>query len=408
MVHLGASVIAAPLAHPQAGKSGVSASDLEKENVSIARLRLSVFCGITILLLLVKTPNVFAQTTTITGVSYTRTALFDIDTQTPTPALIVNATIGYGDAKAGDYLLVGVFDLDDGNPVSGLGSSSPLSCSSTVGVAGCLVPLSKKQGVERMSFSLDHPKGVWNLALIAALLDNASDPIANSYSDYTFTMTVQTALTFKVNVPVEVPVSVDGVNGSGGSVQLVLVAGNHTISVPQFVSVNNVTRLKFLNWSDGSTALNRTVELDHDITLNGNYVTQYYLHVISPVSVNGTGWYDAGATVTLSIQSNTYSMGGIIGILGGKWVFQNWSQGRSDLSSSSAVTLAMNSPQSVNAQWAPDYTVPFAILGFVSVLSAGTFYFTKIRATRKSRRPSGLRRSRSKPRVRPRKRKITR
>lgn len=258
--------------------------------MSIARL--SAFCGITILLLLVKTPNVFAQTTTITSVSYTRTALFDIDTQTPTPSLIVNATVGYGDAKDGDYLLVGVFDLDDGNPVSGLGSSIPLPCSSTVGVAGCLVPLAKQQGFERMSFSLDHPKGVWNLALIAALLDNAADPIANSYSDYTFTMTVQTALTFKVNVPVYVPVSVDGVNGSGGSVQLVLAAGNHTISVPQFVSVNNVTRLKFLIWSDGSTAANRTVELDHDITLNGNYVTQYYLHIISPVNVNGTGWYD--------------------------------------------------------------------------------------------------------------------
>lgn len=375
--------------------------------MSSARLRLVAFCGITILLLLLRTPNVFAQTTTITGVSYTRTALFDIDTQTPTPPLIVNATIGYGDAKAGDYLLAGVFDLDDGNPVSGLGSSSPQSCSTTAGVAGCLVSLVKQQGFEKMSFSLDHPKRVWNLALIAALLNNASDPISNSYSDYTFTMTVQTGLTFNVNVPVEVPVSVDGVNGSGGSVQLVLAAGNHRVSVPQFVSVNNVTRLKFLNWSDGSTAANRTIELDHDITLNGNYVTQYYLDIVSPVNINGTGWYNAGVTVTLSIQSNTRSMDGIMGILGGKWVFQNWSQGRSELSLSSTVSFAMNSPKAVNAQWVEDYTVPSAILAFVSLLFAGTLYLRKIGATRRRSRPSRPRslRSGSKSRVRSRKQK---
>jgi len=374
--------------------------------MSASRLRLIVFCALAILLL-VKPPNVFAQTTTITDVSYTKTALFDIDTQTPTPLLIVNATIGYGDAGVGDYLLVGVFDLDSGNPVLGMGSSSPQPCSSTVGIAGCLVPLAKRRGMERMSFSLDHPKEVWNLALIAALLDNASDPIANSYSDYTFTITVQTALTFDVNVPIDVPVMVDGVNGSGGAVQLALPAGNHTLSVPEFVSVNNATRLKFLDWSDGSTATNRTVELDHDITLNGNYVTQYHLAIISPVDVNGTGWYDAGATVTLSIQSNDHSMGGVMGMLGGKWVFQNWSEDHTEISPSSTVSFAMNSPRVVNAHWAPDYTVPLAILALVSTLTAGTFYFTAMRTIGRPHGRSRSRQKRSKSRARSRKRKIT-
>lgn len=40
------------------------------------------------------------------------------------PQLILNATVTYDDAKPGYYLTVGVFDLDDGNSVDDLGSSS--------------------------------------------------------------------------------------------------------------------------------------------------------------------------------------------------------------------------------------------------------------------------------------------
>jgi len=362
-----------------------------------------VVCVIAILLFLVKAPNAMAQTTTITGVSYTKTALFEIDTQSPNPPLTVNATIGYGDAKAGDYLIVGIFDLDSGNLVAGLGSSSPQSCSTTSQSAGCLVPLSNEQGSERMQFSLEHPQVVWNLALIAALLDNATHPVPNSYSDYTFTISVKSALTLSINVPVSVPVNVDGVNGSGGSIQLVLAAGNHTVSVPQLVSVNNVTRLRFLDWSDGSTAPNRTVELNYDVKLNANYATQYYLDVVSPVNVTGAGWYDAGTTATLSIPSKTQRMGGIMGIIGARWVFQDWFESTTEISRSSTQSFTMTSPETINVQWAPDYTTPLVILGMVILLSGGTLYVrrsksitakTRSRVRRRTKRPTSSDRSR--------------
>jgi hypothetical protein len=356
-------------------------------NAELMRIRLAVLCAAAILLIIVKSPNVTAQTTTITNVNYTKTALFDIDTQSPNPPLIVNATIGYGDAEVGDYLIVGVFDLDSGNLVAGLGSSSPQSCSTTTQSAGCLVPLSNENGSERMQFSLEHPQVVWNLALIAALLDNDTHPIPNSYSDYTFTISVKSALTLSINVPDSVPVNVDGVNGSGGNIQLVLAAGNHTVSIPQVVSVNNVTRLKFLDWSDGSTSANRTVELNYDITLNGNYVTQYYLDVVSPVNVNGTGWYDAGSSATLSIPSINQTMGGIMGIVGAKWVFQGWSEGSTLVSRSSTQSFTITSPQTISVQWAADYTAPSVILGIVILLSVGTFYVRHRKSiTEKSRR----------------------
>ena len=347
-------------------------------------------------MLLVRSPSAYAQTTTITDVSFTKTTLFDIDTQTPTTPIIVNATISYEDAKAGYYLAVGIFDLDDGNLVRGLGSSTPQPCSSTAEFAGCIVPLSDNQGSERMQFSLGRPKAVWNLALIAAILDNAQTPISSSFSDYTFTIEARSALTLAVNLPNNVPVNIDGVNGSG-TIQLVLAAGNHSLSVPQYVPVDNVTRLKFLGWSDGSTAANRTVELNHDITLTGSYIIQYRLELISPVKINGAGWYDQDALVTLSVQSVAQPMNGIAGVLGGKWTFDGWSEDANEISRARITSLTMNSSHIVKALWTPDYSVPAAIIAAILLLTLFTLCAARTRkATAKTR-------TRPRRRARPRK-----
>ena len=368
----------------------------------------SVFtiCVLILLCALLNLPNVISQTTTITNVSYTRTALYDIDTETTTPPLVLNATVSYAETKTGYYLAVGVFDLDDGNLVNGLGSSSPQSCATTTQFAGCIIPLANADGSDRVQFLLSRPKGVWNLVLVAAILDNKQNPIYTSFSDYTFTMIVHSALTLEVDVPNGVAVSVDGVNGTGGNVQLVLAAGSHFVSVPNTVQINENTRIKFRNWSDGSTDANRSVALNHDIVLHANYVIQYRLQVISPVSVGGGGWYDTGTKVTLSIQSATQPMSGIVGILGGKWIFQGWSQGEIEISRSPIVSVTMNSAQIINMRWAPDYSVPAAILALISLLSAGTFYVTRMRIAawktgKRSRRR--MRRSQSRARSRTRK-----
>lgn len=365
----------------------------------------AALCGIALLSLLFRAPNVLAQTTTITNVSYTRTALFDIDTQTPSPPLIVNATVGYSGAKSGDYLAVGIFDLDDGNLVDGLGSSNPQSCTSAAGSAGCIVPLTNAEGSERMQFSLDHPKGVWNLALIAALLDSTTDPISNSFSDYTFTITVRTALTLTVNVPDNVQVDIDGVNGTWGSLQLVLAAGDHTVSVPAIIPIDNSTRLRFVKWSDGSTATNRTISLNHDVTLDGNYIVQYRLDLISPVYVGGAGWYDTGINVTLSIGPATRPMSGLMGTMGGKWVFEGWALGATEFSKSPTTSVAMNSSLVISVHWMPDYTIPAGVAVLLSLLAGGTIYAMR---TRHSSARRAKKRSRRKRRSRPRRHARTR
>jgi hypothetical protein len=237
-----------------------------------------------------------------------------------------------------------------------------------------------------MQFSLVHPKRVWNLALVAAILDDAHNPISNSYSDYTFTISVQTALTLDIIVPDHIPVIVDGVNGSG-SIQLVLAAGKHSLSVPQFVQIDDVTRLRFSNWSDGSTDTNRSVELNHDITLNANYITQYRLQVITPVDVNGAGWYDEGANVTLSVPSTSVSIVGFLGSLGGNWVFQSWVVDEQTISNSTTLLVTMNSPLVVIVAWRSDYRSPLIILALITALAALALYTVRGRsATQKVRR----------------------
>lgn len=343
-------------------------------------------------------PNVKAQTTTITNVSYTHTALFDIDTQTTNSPLVLNATVNYADAKPGDYLLAGVFDLDDGNLVSGLGSSSPQSCATTTQFAGCIISLVNTVGSDNLQFLLTHPKGVWNLALEVGLLDKVQNIIPTSFSDYTFTISVSSALTLEVNVPNSVAVSVDGVNGSGGSIQLVLVAGAHTVSIPKMVQIDNVTRIEFTNWSDGSANANRSVALNHDIVLQANYVTQYKLQVISPVSVEGEGWYDADSTATLSIPSQTTPMTGVLGVLGAKWVFQGWTEDGHRMSGSTIDRITMDAPHIVDVNWTADYSLPLSILGTLAILLAFTILYSR-RRFQKRKRP---RRGRKKRRLRAR------
>jgi len=361
-----------------------------------SRILVFTIWGLILLCALINSPNVRAQTTTITNVTYTRSALYDIDTETTNPPLVLNATVSYAEAKAGYYLAAGVFDLDDGNLVSGLGSSSPQSCATTTQFAGCIMPIASAAGSERVQFLLSHPKGVWNLALVAGILDNEQNLISTSSSDYTFTVVVHSALTLEVDVPSGVAVSVDGVNGTGGSVQLVLAAGSHFVSVPGIVQINDDTRIEFRNWSDGFTNANRSVALNHDIVLHANYVTQYMLQVISPVSVHGEGWYDTGSNVSLSVQSPIVPMSGFLGILGAKWIFQGWTEDGHELSGSTLDQVTMNSPHVVAVIWKADYRLPLIIVTTLAILLALVILYSR-RRTQKRKRPRRGRSHRSAP-----------
>jgi len=331
------------------------------EAVTICSLLfLSIFSGI---------PGVKAQSTNVTNVAYPSTTLYNLDTETSSPPLIVNATVNYEGARPGFYLDVGVFDLDNGNIVNTEGSASPISCAVSPQYAGCYIPLSTSEGSVNVEFLLGRPQSVWNLAILSVLLNSTGSAILSSENDYSFTIVVHTGLTLVVEVPIPVQVTIDGVNGTG-IVRLSLSSGKHIVSVPEIFPYPNGTRLKFTGWSDGSAQANRTVALDYDTTLRADYVTQYHLTIASPVNVTGAGWYDSGSIARLSIPTTQLPMSTPLGTLGGKWVFEGWSENGTLSSRNTTQTLKMTSPKTISAEWHADFTLPGIILVIV-IVTAG-------------------------------------
>jgi hypothetical protein len=223
---------------------------------------------LTIALLTCIFPSVHAQTTTITDISYPKESAFNLESRTANPPLTVSATVGFSDAKIGDFLAVGVFDLESGKVESGSGSASPAECIPRYLYAGCLVVITSSAGTENVTFQLTSPRRIMQLSLVAGIYGNGSSTlIPGSTSDVEFAIRVATALNLQLNVPNVVPVTLDGRKQGQGSVSVSLVVGSHNISIPNIVQVDDGSRIKFEKWSDGVTQENRTVQLNQEITL---------------------------------------------------------------------------------------------------------------------------------------------
>jgi hypothetical protein len=192
------------------------------------------------------------------------------------------------------------------------------------------------------AFYLD--KGTWNF-----YSNSTSGP---SFLQVTVKISRTASLSVVLGVP-DVVVSFDNTSvktSSDGYAQMTLLLGsNHVVSVPPLVELQNSTRLVFGGWSDRSNQTQRAVLLDGDSKLVGSYVVQYLLHENSIVSdYSHSSWYDAGSNVSLHVEP---SVGGFLGL---RYVFRGWS---GDLgSTSTSVSLVMDKPKVVNADFVVDYS----------------------------------------------------
>jgi hypothetical protein len=156
----------------------------------------------------------------------------------------------------------------------------------------------------------------------------------------------------------DVPVAFDNVTietSRGGDAQLmILVGSNHIISVQPVVELQNSTRYVFTGWTDGINQTQRVVALHGDMRLSGSYRTQYLLKVNSIIPEYAKSeWYNIGANVSLRVDDSV-PMSGLLGSLGARYVFRNWS---GDLESNSAsVNVTMDKPKILNADYTGDYT----------------------------------------------------
>jgi len=156
----------------------------------------------------------------------------------------------------------------------------------------------------------------------------------------------------------DIPVKVNGSTASTsslGSVTLQLPVGvAHQITVESILLFDNSTRMVFAGWRDGSNDTQRTLMLDGDLKITGAYRTQYLLRVSSILSAySNSTWFDSGSNITLRADDSV-PMSGVFGMFGLRYVFRGWS---GDIESTArSVSLIVNKPRAVNANFDVDYT----------------------------------------------------
>jgi len=325
-----------------------------------------------ILLLTIPVPEAYAApSTSISDLQY--------------PAHIVLGTSKYADgipvafqvhwtgARQNDLLLMGV--LDDQTQDFAEGSTDITGCllsrGGTVfekkGRAYCALLLPKSsEGWTRAAFHVKlQSLGTHYLLAKAMLADSYGRSRAGSVSlSPRFSVEVTSTLSLTVSVPSGVTVTLDGVAQQTGTVSAGVGVGSHTLSIPDLVPVDSVTRLRFDRWTDGSTSSNRLLRLEDDAQFEAVYVKQFLLTTRSPYgNATGGGWYDEGTTATFSVAT-PQPMSGLYGLLGGKYVFSRWSGGST--ANTPTASAKMDGPKTVTAMWSVDYRTP--VLAFAMIL----------------------------------------
>jgi hypothetical protein len=145
---------------------------------------------------------------------------------------------------------------------------------------------------------------------------------------------------------------------AGQSQTLLLRIGSpHTVSVDTYLQEDNLTR--FYCASDSAS-----VSSDGEIMFT--YKPQYYLSVSSPFGESsGNGWYDGDSKASFSVDPSSSPLAGLLGILGGKNVFEKWTGDATGTSTHDEIV--MKSPKSVSAVWRADYSSVYLIIALIGL-----------------------------------------
>ncbi|HKM76188.1 MAG TPA: hypothetical protein VJZ32_07210, partial [Candidatus Bathyarchaeia archaeon] len=176
-----------------------------------------------------------------------------------------------------------------------------------------------------------------------------SYPYSNGYSGYSSYSSSQYQLTLNAN-----PSSLASQVTGGGSYSYGSTA---SFSVSQTtVQTAPDTRYVFQGWSGGYTgsATSGSVTMTSSATVTANFQPQYLLTLSAQPSgapsPQGSGWFNAGSTASISIPSQIVSQNA-----GSQLVFNGWTVDGSSNQGGSTSSLQMNSPHVVIAQYAQQY-----------------------------------------------------
>ena len=300
----------------------------------------------------------------------------------------VTATIYYNNTTPGFQLVVGIQDISLSPPVIVPGtvvSSTDPCVNQPEPAALCAITVPQSSGAEHISFQVGGIFGVrrepgkWDLNITSVLVDTHNKLVPGSVSSKLFQIDLS-PVALNIIVPATVPVTVDGVQQPTGPVSIGVGLGQHNVTVPDAVQLNESTRLRFSEWSDGYPATLRSIVVNNSTTLGVDYVIQNLLTLVG-VGQNGTErqWYDADTNATFS--ANQYGpAGGTLGAMGGRLSFQGWYENGQLITNSATVTIPMNNPHTLIASWQMDYTLPSIIL--LAIVAAVILAITHRRANK--------------------------
>jgi len=130
---------------------------------------------------------------------------------------------------------------------------------------------------------------------------------------------------------------------------------NSTVTVaasnPSNVTANT-SRYLFSSWTGytSSNSTSVTVTMRSPVTLQANWIEQYYVTITSPAGTpSGQGWYNAGTAVTVGVQSTVQYPNGT------RMIFNDWNSTK--LANNPTTQIIVNSPTSLLAAWRTQYFV---------------------------------------------------
>jgi hypothetical protein len=197
--------------------------------------------------------------------------------------------------------------------------------------------------------------------------------------DMDFVEPLVTILTPIPHMPVLVDRTVVQTDASG-KIQFYIAWGQHQITVPGTIPIDQGTRNAFSAWSDGIQQSNRTVNVGDNLTLSAEYGVQHKIEASSPYgSVKGDGWYFENTTATISVSPTNIPADGVMGYLGVRHVFDHWTGACTTSGSQCAVLV--NGPKSTYALWRDDYTLPLVA---VAILIIGVMLSVLVRRRKRA------------------------
>jgi len=183
--------------------------------------------------------------------------------------------------------------------------------------------------------------------------------------EFTIGKLAPTVTTYSITVSVnqQVPITIDGATYSDLPKTFTWEKDSpHTLTAKKEVPGEAGVRYVFESWSDGNTALSRTITVTGPMTYSANYKTQYYLTVRSDQGdPSGEGWYDAGANAYATLEMSKVSADFL-----NDYVFKGW-KGDARGSQPKSSAIKMDGPKTAEAIWEKQFSITFYVV-IVSVV----------------------------------------